>query len=394
VIDSLFARVEVLEATLTPRPLSPPHPVSPPPTLRKHPLRHPQRARGKSPFRAHGACLSGARSKLRTPPSVEAGEGCYVTPSRRPGVRGVAQCWSLVRVGFTQIEAFNWGPVLGFTSPREVSRSRLWLVSHRVTTSRSPPKRFEICVEICHSRTYYARECPGPFRPDRIRPPRSRIHVSPLDWEGSGSPCVWARCPAITLPPSEGVAVPAAQGQKGRSEGHERARTTNWDPPIVGPGCCLCQSRRWPPQVAGGLQGTIGPVSPPRGGRGAVSGGLCGWVGQTSRAEGRRVWRPPPGQTSRAPYWKGNPAGAGRRLGGRRGAPASVQGPIKTGQSVATGARWGRRRLPAVTTPPSSPESRPSPLPLAYSLSRPRIPTRTRWPWHPRGRQERRSWRR
>jgi len=107
------------------------------------------------------------------------------------------------------------GPELGarleFTSPREVSRTRLWLVSHGVITSGSPPERFEICV----SRTFFPRESPGPFRTDRIRPPMTRIHLSPRDWEGSGSPSVGARCPAVTVPPSKGVAVPATQSQGG-----------------------------------------------------------------------------------------------------------------------------------------------------------------------------------
>jgi len=54
------------------------------------------------PLRAHAASISGERPKLRKPHGVEAGEGCYVTPSRRPGVGRVVQCWSVVQFGFTQ----------------------------------------------------------------------------------------------------------------------------------------------------------------------------------------------------------------------------------------------------------------------------------------------------
>jgi len=71
----------------------------------------------------------------------------------------------------------------------------LWLVSHEVITSGSPPERFEICV----SRTYFPSESQRPFRTDRIRPPMTRIRVSRPDWEGTGSPSVGARCPAVTL---------------------------------------------------------------------------------------------------------------------------------------------------------------------------------------------------
>jgi len=57
--------------------------------------------------------------------------------------------------------------------------------------------------------------------------------------------------------------------------------------------------------------------------------------------------------------------GAERRRGRRRGVPANVQGPIKTGQAGPTGVGRDGRRLPAVTVPPPPPlESRLSPPPL------------------------------
>jgi len=76
----------------------------------------------------------------------------------------------------------------------KVSRWPLRLVSHGAITSGSPPERFEICV----SRTYFPRESQQQFQTDRIRPSITRIHVSALDWEGSGCPSVGARCPAVT----------------------------------------------------------------------------------------------------------------------------------------------------------------------------------------------------
>ena len=54
-----------------------------------------------------------------------------------------------------------------------------------------------------------------------------------------------------------------------------------------------------------------------------------------------------------------------RRRGRRRGAPVSVEGPIKTGQAGPTGEGRGGRRLPAVTSPTPPPETRVSPPPLS-----------------------------
>jgi len=98
---------------------SPSFPVRSPQTLRKPPLRHLQRTLGKPssdtlkgpsgnpPLRAHEASLSRGRPKLRITPCVEAGEGCYVTPSRRPGVRGAEYYMSIIQVGFTQNQALK-----------------------------------------------------------------------------------------------------------------------------------------------------------------------------------------------------------------------------------------------------------------------------------------------
>jgi len=77
VTGSLLARVEGLEATLTPRPLIPSVPLrpseNPPSDTLKGPSENPpsDTLKGTSenpPLRAHGASLTGGRSKLRTPP--------------------------------------------------------------------------------------------------------------------------------------------------------------------------------------------------------------------------------------------------------------------------------------------------------------------------------------
>ena len=192
---------------------SPSYPVHSPQTLRKPLSDTPKRLSEDPPLRALGARLSGGRPRLRTPHCVEGGKGCYVTLFRRPVVRGAVGCWSMVQVGFTQNKALNWRPDSGFTCPREVSTSRMRFVSHGVITSGSLPERFEICV----SRTCFHRESQRPFRTDRIRPAMRRIHVSPVDCDGTR---VGARCPAVTVPQSKRVAVPAAQGQ---GEGPARA---------------------------------------------------------------------------------------------------------------------------------------------------------------------------
>ena len=190
-------------------------------------------------------------------------------------------------------------------------------------TSVSPPERFEVCV----SRTCFPRESQRPFRNDRIRPPMTRVHVSPLDWEGTGSLSVEARCPAVAVPSSEGVAVPAAQGQgEGLPEGNGRTRTANRHPPRVGPGCCPDQRRRWPPRIVRGPPGPRGHAPSPCGGHGGVSGGPV-WPGWATKAvpAGRRVWRPPPlGRLSRAPRWRTYPGGARSDAAGGDGAPVPV----------------------------------------------------------------------
>jgi len=239
-----------------------------------------------------------------------------------------------------------------------------------------------------------------------------RMHVFFLDWEGTGSPSEGARCPAVTVPFSEGVAVPAAQSQRaGLPEGFGRARTANRHPPSVGPGCCPGWRRRWPPRIVGGpagakgacavtVRGTRGrvrgarvaevghkrrarregspgvvpPPAPLRGGSYARPAGGDGapqpvyrgapWLRQARQAvpRGRQVWLPPPPPPSgaavtRAPLGDSSRGGAERRRGRRRGVPASVQGAIKTGQAGPTGGGRGGRRLPAVTVPPLPPPS-------------------------------------
>jgi len=156
----------------------------------------------------------------------------------------------------------------------------------------------------------FFRESQWPFRTDWIRPPMTRMHVSPLDWEGTGSPSVEARCPAVTVLPSKGVAVPAAQGQgAGLPEGYGRARTANRHPSSVGPGCCPGQRRRWLPRIVGGPPGPRGHAPSPCGGHGGVSGGLV-WLRWATRAvpgggAGYCAPRPSPlGRLSRALRWR------------------------------------------------------------------------------------------
>jgi len=156
----------------------------------------------------------------------------------------------------------------------------------------------------------------------------TRIHVSALDWEGTGSPSVGARCPAVTVPPSKGVAVPAVQGQgAGLPEGYGRAGMANRHPPSVGPGCCPGQRRRGPPRIVGGRPGPRGHAPAPCGGHGGVSGGPV-WPAWATQAVpgGRRVWRPPPslGRLSRAPRWRMYPGGARSDATGGDGAPLPV----------------------------------------------------------------------
>jgi len=215
-----------------------------------------------------------------------------------------------------------------------------------VITSGSPPERFEICV----SRTYFPRESQRPFRTDQIRTPMTRMHVSPLDWEGPGSPSVGARGPAVTVPPSKGVAVPAAQGQgAGLPEGYGRARTANRHPRSVGPWCCLGQRRRGPPRIVGGPPGPREHALAPCGGHGGVSGGPVwpGWATQAVPA-GRRVWRPPPplGRLSRAPRWRTYPGGARSDATGGDGAPLPVyRGAVWPGWATQA-VPWGAPGMP------------------------------------------------
>ena len=108
-----------------------------------------------------------------------------------------------------------------------------------------------------------------------------------------------------------------------------------------------------------------------RGAPASVQGGGVAGVGHTGRAVGGAGYASPPLRLlARAPRWRGHPGGgAERRRGRRRGAPASVQGPIKTGQDWPTGVGRGGRRLPAVSVLRPVPKSRVSPLPALYPPS-------------------------
>jgi len=86
------------------------------------------------------------------------------------------------------------------------------------------------------------------------------------------------------------------------------------------------------------------------------------------------VWRAPPGRPSRAPRWWGAPGGGGgRRRGWRRGAPGSVQGPIRTGHLEATGVWTGRPPTTGRHHTPSVPRVKtitpPSPIPPVHTAS-------------------------
>ena len=106
--------------------------------------------------------------------------------------------------------------------------------------------------------------------------------MCPLDWEGTGSPSVGARHPAVTVPPSKGVAVPAAQGQgAGLPEGVGRAKTANRRPPQCGARVLprLAPVRAAPDRGGVGPPGPRGHAPSPCEGHGGVSGGggeVCG----------------------------------------------------------------------------------------------------------------------
>ena len=102
-----------------------------------------------------------------------------------------------------------------------------------------------------------------------------------------------------------------------------------------------------PCQCTGGRCGRGGPQRPCRGGAPGMAPAL--WGACHARPAGGFI----------------QAGGAERRRGRRRGAPFSVEGPIKTGQAGPTGEGRGSRRLPAVTSPTPPPETRVSPPPLS-----------------------------
>ena len=205
-------------------------------------------------------------------------------------------------------------------------------------------------------------------------PPGPRGHApSPCRGHGgvSGGP-VWARGATQVVP-----------------GGGER-RVWRHPAPLRG-GCCA----RPAVGVIQGGRGTERRRWKRRGAPASVQGGGVAGVRQTGRAAGAPGMAPPPSGAvvTRAPLGESSRGGAERRRGRRRGAPASVQGPIKTGQAGPTGVGRGGRRLPAVTVPPLPPKLRVS-APPPLSPSRPRVPTMTRRPWRPRGLRVPRRWRR
>ena len=140
---------------------------------------------------------------------------------------------------------------------------------------------------------------------------------------GPAPPPFWAGCHAR---PAGGV----IQGGRGATPQEETGR---------------------PCQCTGGRCGRGGPQRPCRGGAPGMAPAL--WGACHARPAGGFI----------------QAGGAERRRGRRRGAPAGVQGPIKTGQAGPTGVGRRGRRLPAVTVPPPPPKSRVSPLPALYPPS-------------------------
>jgi len=203
--------------------------------------------------------------------------------------------------------------------------------------------------------------------------PRTRVHVSRRDWEGSGAPSVGARCPAVTVRPSKGVAVPATEGSGGRPEGHGRARMTNRDPFH----CGAWVLPRPEPVVAGpGRRGSVGAKGACAASawrtRGRVRGAV--WLGWDTQAVGRADgWGTPSGAgVARASLVGQTRRGAERRRGRGRDAPASVQGPITLRQLEATEGGTGRphttgRHHPP---PPSLYDRPPTPIPIVCPSSR------------------------
>jgi len=199
----------------------------------------------------------------------------------------------------------------------------------------------------------------------------TRIHGSHFDWGGTGSPSVGARCTAGTVPPSKGVAGPAAQGQGvGLPEGFGWARRADRHPPSVGPRCCPGRRRWWPPRIVGGPPEPRGHAPSPCRGHGGVSGGPLwpGWATQVVPGGERPVWRPP------APLWGGNqarPAG-GVIQGGAWSDDAGGDGAPLPVTRVAVGPGWAIQAVPRgrrVWHPP----------PLG------RLSRASRWGSHPRG---------
>ena len=149
-------------------------------------------------------------------------------------------------------------------------------------------------------------------------------------------------------------------------------------PPVWGPGAVPVSAGGGRPRSWGGRRGQGGTRRLLGEDMGACQGGYVAEVGHTSSARGAPGVAPPPlGRLARAPRCRGQRGGRAERRRGRRwGTPASVPGPIKTGQSGSTGVGRGGHRLPAVTSPPAPPESRPTPPLSPILLFRPGFPLR------------------
>jgi len=185
------------------------------------------------------------------------------------------------------------------------------------------------------------------------------------------------------------------RGTRGRVRGARVADVGHTRPARRGQG----DRRVWRPRPApvrsGGYARSAGDEAAPPA---SVQGGGVAGAGQTGRAEGAPGVAPPPPAgvaVPRAPLGESARGGLGARCGGGRRAPASVQGPIKTGQVGPMGDGLGGHSLPAVTAPPLSPPPTRERPPLApQSPSGLRVPTWTQWPWHPPGRRALRRLRR
>ena len=172
------------------------------------------------------------------------------------------------------------------------------------------------------------------------------------------APEAGARCPAVTVPSSKRVSVPATQSQGALSESHGWAKTV-----IVG--ACAVQGRRAAPARSGGCRpGPLG-VRRAKGGTHCPSGERVGRsVARGPCGGGAPRGRPEGGGVAHISPWPRTPGGEGRPRGVWSALPV-YGGPYMRRGTRRKGARRGGRILPA--GPPPTPPQSPSPRPCGYS---------------------------